>query len=392
MKRKCLIILLSALWALLLIMVNDRETAAAQPQPDQYQTYVRFGIEKALNLEFQNAHIQLQKAVEMTPENPTGYAYLAIINLFAYEMSFDEKTRRKNQEAMLLYVDETLTRGDKRIENTKDSQAYFAMAMAKIAKVNWALHQKHYFIMASETSKIWDYLEKAREGDPQNYDIYFLMGLFHYHIDHLPGLTRFLSSLMITSGDTQKGLQELELAAQKGDFLKQLARAELSSNYLNFEKQPARALPLIRDLKEKFPNNYNYSFSLGNALADLGRFDEAFQIAREVEKKIQAGISPFVPQLQPRYYQLMGRIFFGQGEYEQAAQYFRKTLTDTSPYNARVRARAFVWLGMISDARGERDKAQEYYSQALDVEGGEGTAQIDAKKYLKNSYTVPPKN
>jgi hypothetical protein len=47
---------------------------------------------------------------------------------------------------------------------------------------------------------------------------------------------------------------------------------------------------------------------------------------------------------------------------------------------------------MISDARGERDKAQEYYSQALDVEGGEGTAQIDAKKYLKNSYTVPPKN
>jgi tetratricopeptide (TPR) repeat protein len=388
--KKCLTILLPVLCALTLIPVNDRE-AAAQARSDQYQIYVRGGIEKALNLEFQNARVQLLKAAEMAPENPTAYAYLAMINLFAYETSFDEKSRQKNQEAMLLYVDETLTRGDRRIENARYSQAYFAMAMAKIAKVDWAVHQKRYFIMASEAAKIWDYLEKAREGDPRNYDIYFLMGLFHYHIEHLPGLTRFLSSLMITSGDSQKGLQELELAAQKGDFLKQLARAELSSNYLNFEKQPLRALSLILDLKDKFPNNYNYSFAMGNALADLGRFDEAVNTAREVEKKIQAGIPPFAPQLQPRYNQLMGRIFFGRGEYEQAAQYFRQALQDTSPYNARVRARAFVWLGMISDVRGERDKAKDYYSQALEVEGGEGTAQIDAKKYLKNPYTAGPK-
>jgi tetratricopeptide (TPR) repeat protein len=392
MKRKRLMIMLSVLWVLGLILVNGRDSIAAQPLLDQYQTYERNGIEKALNLEFQAARIQLLKAVEMTPENPIGYAYLAMINLFAYETSLDEKSQQKNQEEMLRYIDETSTRAEKKLENTKDSQAYFAMAMAKIAKVVWALHQKNYFTMASEAAKTWDYLVKAREGDPRNYDIYFLMGVFHYHIDHLPGLTRFLSSLMVTSGDSQKGMQELELAAQKGDFLKQLARAELSSNYLNFEKQPARALPLIRDLKDKYPGNYNYSFSLGNALADLGFLDEALQIAGELGKKIQAGITPFAPQLQPRYYQLTGRIFFGQGEYEQAAQYFRKALTDKSSYNARVRARAFVWLGMISDARRERDKAKDYYSQALDVEGGEGTAQIDARKYLKNPYLAPPKH
>ena len=379
-----------ALWALTLIAGNDRVTAA-QPQADQYQTYVRDGIEKALNLEFTNARIQLLKAVAMAPENPTGYAYLAIVNLFAFEMSLDEKSRQKTQEEMLRYVDETLARADKRLENAKDSQAYYALAMAKIVKVDWALHQKHYFAVASEAAKIWDYLEKAREGDPQNYDIYFLMGLFHYHIDHLSGLTRFFSSLMITSGDARKGMQELELAAQKGDLLKQLARAELVSNYLYFEKQPARALPLIQDLKGKYPNNYNYSFSLGNTLADLGRFDDALNIAREIEKKIQAGIPPFVPQLQPRYYQLMGRIFFGQGEYEQAVQNLKKILQDTSRYNARGRALAFVRLGMISDIRGERDKAKDYYSQALDVESGEGAAQIDARKYLKNPYVAPSK-
>jgi tetratricopeptide (TPR) repeat protein len=391
MKRKWLLILLPVLWVLIPIALNVRETMAQQTPSDQYQTYVRDGIEKALNLEFTNARIQLLKAVATAPENPTGYAYLAIINLFAYEMSLDEKSRQKNQEEMLRYVDETMTRADKRLEKAKDAQAYFALAMAKIVKIDWALHQKNYFTMASEATKIWDYLEKAREGDPQNYDIYFLMGLFHYHIDHLPGLTRFLSSLMITSGDAHKGMQELELAAQKGDFLKQLARTELSSNYLYFEKQPARALPLTQDLQRKYPNNYNYSFSLGNTLADLDRFDEALNIAREIEKKIQAGSPPFVPQLQPRYYQLMGRIFFGKGDYEQAMQNLKKVLQDTSRYNARGRALAFVRLGMISDVRGERDKAKDYYSQALDVEGGEGAAQIDARKYLKKPYVAPSK-
>jgi hypothetical protein len=60
---------------------------------------------------------------------------------------------------MLHYVREAITKGEKRIEkNPHDSQAYFAMALAKIAKIQWAIHQKRYFAIAQETSNIWDYL------------------------------------------------------------------------------------------------------------------------------------------------------------------------------------------------------------------------------------------
>ena len=41
---------------------------------------------------------------------------------------------------------------------------------------------------------------------------------------------------------------------------------------------------------------------------------------------------------------------------------------------------------MIHDIRGERGKAEEYYSRALEVEGGEGVAQTEAKKYLATPY------
>jgi tetratricopeptide (TPR) repeat protein len=305
-------------------------------------------------------------------------------------LAFDEQTRQKYQDAMLNYVDETLTRGERRTaENTKDSEAYLAMAMAKIAKVRWAIQRRRYLVIAKETSNIWDYLKKVREGNPDNYDVLFLMGTFHYQIDHLPGLTRFVSSILITSGDKVKGLQELELAAQKGNNLKQLAQVELASAYLYFEKQPARALTIYTELKQKFPNNYNLLFALGNTLSDLGHFEEAISIARNIENKITAKTPPFAPELQPRYYQLMGKILFDKGDYIQASDYLQKALINTSSYNARIRAWSYVRLGMIQDARKERKLAEDYYNKALDIEGGEGAAQVEAKKYLNNPYSPP---
>jgi hypothetical protein len=46
---------------------------------------------------------------------------------------------------------------------------------------------------------------------------------------------------------------------------------------------------------------------------------------------------------------------------------------------------------MIHDIRRERTQAVEYYTRALAVEGGEGIAQTDAKRYLKTPYTPQPK-
>jgi tetratricopeptide (TPR) repeat protein len=218
------------------------------------------------------------------------------------------------------------------------------------------------------------------------------MGLLHYHLDQLPGVTRFLASMLITAGDHHRGIQELELAMQKGDLFRVFAQAELSSVYINYEKLPAQALAMTLELKERFPRNYNFSFSLANILSELGRFDEAYAIARDLEKGIQTGSPPFAPQLQPRYDHLLGRILFNQGDYARAGEYFQKVLKDMAPFNARVRASALLRLGMIHDVRMERKRAEEYYHWALEVEGGEGVAHVDAKQYLKTPYLPPSKN
>ena len=385
--------LAAILFLCLSFLLPAGEAAAAETQPDRLHAYLRQGIESAFNLDHAGAISYFQKSVELDRESPTGYAFLALAQLFSYETSFDPKEREKSREAMIRYVGDAVARGEKRVgKNPRDGQAYFALTLAKIVKVRLAIAQRSYFTVAQESAYAWDYLEKTRAGDPNNYDNYFPMGLLHYHIDQLPGVTRFLSSLLITDGDKHKGIQELELAVQKGDLLRELAQAELSSVYINYEKQPALALAMTLELKERFPRNYNFSFSLATIFSELGRFDEAYAIARDLEKGIQSGKLPFAPQLQPRYDHLLGRILFNQREYTRAGEYLQKTLKDAAPYNARVRASALLRLGMIHDIRQERKRAEEYYNRALEVEGGEGVAQVDARRYLKTPYVPSSKN
>jgi tetratricopeptide (TPR) repeat protein len=363
--------------------------AASENQPDRLHALLRQGIESALNLDHAAAMAAFQKAVDLDRESPTGYAFLALGRLFAYETVFDSKERLKSQEEMLRYVGEAVSRGERRIaQNPKDFQACFALAVAKIVGVRLAIAQRSYLAVAQESARAWTYLEKARAADPSNVDIYFPMGLLHYHIDQLPGVTRFLSSVMVTAGDHRKGLQELELAMQQGDYFRELAQAELSAVYINFERQPAQALAMTWQLKERFPRNFNFAFSLAVVLSELGRFDEAYAMAWELVKGVQSG--GLAPQLQPRCDHLLGRILFNQGEQARAGEYFLKVLRDSEPYNARIRTSALLRLGMIHDLQNLRRQAEEYYRKALEVEGGEGASQVDARQYLKKPYAPVP--
>jgi tetratricopeptide (TPR) repeat protein len=352
---------------------------------------LRQGIDRAFNMDYPGADALLQKAVEMNPEDPTGYAFLALNHLFGSEVSFDPKQREASQEAMLRCVGEALARGEERVrKNPRDGQAYFAMALARTAKFRWALRKKQTVTAAQEAYGLWSCLERAQQEDPENNDSYLLTGLIRYHIDHMPDLSRFLSSLLITQGDRHRGLQDLERAATRGDLLKELARSELISVYLNFEKQPARALPFARELQRKYPRNYNFSFALANIQSEMRQFREALAIARDLERGIASGKPPFAPQLKPRHDQLLGRIYFNQGDYARAADCFRRSLMDTSDYNARVRVWSYVRLGMICDVQNEREQAVELYSMALAVESGESIAKVEARQYLKTPYRRAP--
>jgi tetratricopeptide (TPR) repeat protein len=365
---------------------------AQEPLKDEIQTFLRRGVEKGLNLSDQEAVAELTKALELDRKSPVAYAYLAMAYLFSYETGLDEKEKKKSETSLLRAVEDTQTLAEKRLEeNPRNADACFSMAIARMVKNRWEILHRNYFRAFREAQGVWDLLEKTRDLDPRNFDVYYPMGVLHYHLAQLGGVTRWITSLFITSGDRERGIREFETAYEKGRLMRDLAASSLVSAYSGYEKQPARALPLAKKLKEKYPDNYNFSFALVNIYSDLGRYEEATAVAGEIGNEIKAGRSPYRRELWPRYHQALGKISLDQGEYEKAAEYFNQVLKDTAPYNNRVRAWALVRLGMIHDVRKERKQAEEYYRKALDLEGAEGMAQRTAREYLETPYSPPPR-
>ena len=376
-------------WVALSLLVHPFPgLSAKEPPKDEIQTYLQRGVELGLNLDDKGAVALLMKAVDLDRDNPVGYAYLAMADLFFYETSIDEKEKKNYEASMLKAVEDAQARAERKIEkDPRNGEAYFSMAVARMVKNRFEILRKNYFRAFREAQGVWDLLEKTRELDPQNFDVYYPMGVLHYHLAQLTGVARWAASVFITSGDRERGLKELQTAYEKGRIMKDLAASNLVSAYSTYEKKPALALPLALKLKEQYPNNYNFNFALANILSDLGRFDEALACVRVVEEGIKSGMPPYRPELQPRCDQALGKIALDRGEYEKAAGLFKQVLKDTTPGNVRVRAWALVRLGMIQDARKERKTAEEYYRKALDLEGAEGSAQRAAREYLEVPYS-----
>ncbi len=376
---------------LVLLEVLSTQGWATPPAEEKFKLLLKAGIEKGLNLQEKDAYAQFKKAVELNQRNPLSHSFLAMAHLFFYETSFTEKEKKENEEALRQRVAEAEKIAERELEKSPLwAEAYLSLALAKMVKNRYEILQKNYFRAFREAQSVYKILEKVQELDPQNYEVYYPLGILHYHLHYLPGLARLFSTLFITAADQEKGIQELELAAQKSFFMPDLARANLISIYGAYEKKFAQALPLAQALKKKYPQNYNFTFALANILSELGNFPEAWAQAKEIEGNLRALLPPFRPELWPRYYQLLGKIYFDQGDYAQAHQFFNLALKDHSFYNARVRAWALLRLGMIYDLQKQRSLAEEYYRKSLEVDGAEGLVQRTAREYLKAPYTLAP--
>ena len=86
----------------------EKGARAAELSEAQIKPHLKEWIDRGFNLDEKGAVGEMMKAVELDRENPLGYAFLALSNLFFYESSFGEKEREKNQESMLRFVSKAL--------------------------------------------------------------------------------------------------------------------------------------------------------------------------------------------------------------------------------------------------------------------------------------------
>jgi len=207
-------------------------------------------------------------------------------------------------------------------------------------------------------------------------DIELGEGLYHYYAAYLPEKYPIAKSFtwLLPEGDKQKGIGELENAADSSIFVRPEAFYFLGNIYLNHEDEPARAYKYFQHLHKKYPRNTFYCGVLIRSYIQMHRYRPALA---EIERILDGwdDSTPFTPVLKEEMLAWKGRALMETGQLDQAQQNLQqsyelgKDLPNTS--NRPMHVMAGYYLGQISFQSGRMKEAEDFLKPVAraDVEG-----------------------
>lgn len=139
--------------------------------------------------------------------------------------------------------------------NPDDPNALFAMTLSLGMQADYAsLIDKRHLDSLKKIREADKYSKKLLVVAPDAADAYLGLGTANYFIGSLPGPKKFFLSLVGIHGDKKAGIQQIEIAADRGHYLRPFAKILLALAALREEKTEVARAQLI-ELVAEFPQN-----------------------------------------------------------------------------------------------------------------------------------------
>lgn len=271
---------------------SEKPTVATDPvEFDRLRTE---GNDLLYNLDYQTARDRYLRMTKMAPDHPAGYVYLAnnlwleTLNasrrlttsvytsgsFYAQDAEEDEVNRKREREFNEL-VKQALAVTKARLDrNPQDVEALYYSAAAQGLRAGYNVSVKRSFRKAiGDANGSIKIQKRVIKLDPNYTDAYLSIGLYEYVIDSLPFFWRTLARLAGLSGSRKRGIEHLEMVAERGRYAADDARVLLIGIY-GREGKPDRALELISYLANKYPRNYLFGVERAAMLYKMNRADE----------------------------------------------------------------------------------------------------------------------
>ena len=232
------------------------------------------GYNQAYNLNFEAAQREFAGWQREHPQDPVGPASEAAGLLFAEldrlgilesqffikDSAFAARPKVNPDPAVKSRFEAALARAEAGArqalaKDAKNHDALFTMSLVYGLRADYAaLIEKRNVGAISYTRQASDWAEKLLKAAPDYYDGYLASGISKYIIGSMAAPVRWLLRIGGYSGDKRAGIQELEIAAQKGRYLGPFARLLLAVAYLR-QNDRSRARDLLAGLESDFPQN-----------------------------------------------------------------------------------------------------------------------------------------
>ena len=382
-KNNFLLLLLLLLASVFPLQVLAAETGiSSRTGSSSINRDILRGIHLLYDDRFDEAEQLFLKIAAQSPDKPEGYFYLAMVSWSRLSEGF---WTRDIVEEFRIRIDRTIEVARKRCQSeTASSYDYFFLGGALGFKGRFELMKGRWLSSFFLARDAVDALKTCLRMDPENRDVLLGLGTFDYYTDHLSGMLKFLTFLLVHKGSKQEGLRKLHLAASEGIYAATEAKSMLIHIYLFLEKDPLKALPLLEDLGAEYEHNIRFKFLKGVCYIRLqmeSRYKETLLYFRQ-----RALSAPTVDRARAwtrraLYLQVVHDLIHGL--YGDARSKLNVILSSNDPErDPAMIAWPLIKIGMSYDLEGDREKAMEYYERVLHMENGAG-AQFLAKKLLK---------
>lgn len=351
------------------------------------------------NIDYKLARERFQQMVKIAPDHPAGYIYLAN-NLWlewlnssrrlstslyngesfyqqdAEEDKFDPKRDKEFNDLLKQAIAVAKARLAK---NPQDTEALYYQGAALGLRAGYSVTVKRSFRKAiGDANGSIKFQRQIVNLDPNYHDAYLSIGLYEYVIDSLPFFWRTLARLAGLKGSKKRGIEHLELAANKGKLAGDDARVLLIGIYSR-EKQPEKALETISFLSNKYPRNYLLGVERAARLYERGRKEEGAQVFASLLKDATAA------QAASDYINYQwGESLMQAKDYAAAIERYKEVMGWTKSEKSLI-SLAHLHAGQALDSLGKRDEAIAEYKTVLQRENIYDSHK-QASEYVKKAY------
>ena len=356
------------------------------------------------NNEFEEAIASFEQELKARPDDPDLYNHVAQALLYR-EMLRDGALesqlvtgnnpflRRPKMEISAqdkAQFDECINQASKQTDarlerNPRDISALYARGVAHGLRANYLfLVEKAWVDSLREATAARKADQEIIEIDPNFVDARLILGLNQYIVAGLPFYMRALGFIGGFHGDREEGIRQLELVAKTGVINRYDAEILLAAIYRR-EHRAQQAIPLLKDLAEKFPRNYLLRLEQVQMYSDLGDKNSALEVLARVDELRREGVAGYVNLPAEKLKYLKGNLLFWYGELDPALADLKEATQKADELDLNTAVLAWLRLGQTYDLQGNHQDAIQAYRATMRT-APKSAAATEAKAYISNPY------
>ena len=398
LPRRALLLLVCVLLAAQAVASSDANPTSLAYRPHDPLNPIAFN--HFYNLDYDRAVQEFEQVLARHPDDPFAVNHLLTSTLFRelYRMgvlntgeyandTFISAPHRpadpKVKEQIKNLVERALQLEENRLAaNPNDVDALYARGVTRAQFATYtALIERAWFSALRNAVGARRDHERVLELSPATVEAKLIVGAHNYVVGSLPWGVKVAASMVGLGGNKEKGLEYLKECAQ-GNGETSIDAQILLAVFLRREHRYDEALPIVRALVPRFPQDILLALEEGHLLRAAGRSQEAAVVYRRIW---QAGREGHYPGLHYEIAALsLGDLLRAQKDYSGAAAAYEQVGQAAQPDEDALQ-KANLGAGEMYDLLQKRDLALAKY-QAVVAKDSNSLPAETARKRIKEAY------